>query len=113
MLACDVAARYHRGGTNRRGLKHRTRGVSAPMGKKCFCISPLSFLLFFPLISVQPAVAQTVLNFDALSGNEQLIPAGYGGLTWTNMYHLYWDQSQLSQSGFHDGAVSGRGVAFN
>jgi hypothetical protein len=58
-----------------------------------------------------------VLTFDDVfdSGYGSLVPVGYGGLNWSNMYVLNSTDCALSygNNGFASGTYSGTNVAFN
>jgi uncharacterized repeat protein (TIGR03803 family) len=52
------------------------------------------------------------ITFDELSGTEQPVPSGYGGLTWSNFD--YMDALTMGQeSGFTAGMISPPNVAYN
>jgi hypothetical protein len=76
---------------------------------------PLSALCaFFLVFGHQYVHASAVLTFDDVSvtTTEALIPDGYGGLNWTNVWVLKGPQRYPS-SGYDNGTVSGDYVALN
>ncbi len=52
-----------------------------------------------------------LITFDDVSGS--VIPAGYGGVNWTNFYELDNTYSGYAGTGYRNGAVSGTHVAYN
>ena len=69
----------------------------------------LSLSLFFAPTEGAFAGSPVTLTFDDLPG--PYIPAGYGGLQWSNFFVLSFDQ--VIPSGFSNGMVSAPKVAFN
>ncbi len=59
-----------------------------------------------------PASA-TVVTFDDLVGVEAPVPNGYGGLNWDNFYYLDGVNYPSNPSGYQNGVVSPKNVAYN
>jgi len=67
-----------------------------------------AFLLLTLAVATNVASA-TVLTFDSLVG-QALVPNGYGGFTWNNMYYL---NGVNYGAGYGNGVVSPPNVAYN
>lgn len=63
------------------------------------------------LMGASTAARAATLTFDDLSGQGQL--GSYGGLNWTNMWHLDSSQPVYAGSGYRNGTVSGNQVVYN
>jgi PEP-CTERM motif len=62
---------------------------------------------------IAPAAARAAtITFDDLSGSENPVPNGYGGLNWGNFYYLNAD-TYGTPSGYQNGTVSHPNVAYN
>lgn len=58
------------------------------------------------------SAAPTVITFEEFAGGPNLIPNGYFGLNWDNMYHVN-GSTEFTNSGYENGAVSGVRTAAN
>lgn len=68
----------------------------------------------FALATVNPSLA-AVLTFDDLSttASAGVLPTGYGGFQWTNFGYIKGSALYPGGSGYTNGAVSGKYVAYN
>lgn len=64
------------------------------------------------VVSVFPGNA-ALLTFDDLGAANLPVPAGYGGLNWSNFYHTDTAVSSPNPSGYIAGTISAPNVAYN